>query len=83
MDCHMMVSEPAKVCSPSQPLPEPTLTHLPAQWVDDIADAGGASYTFHIEATCSSPFLCHPATSLSPHLQPTHYPLLTLSTPAG
>lgn len=32
MDCHMMVSEPAK-------------------WVDDIAKAGGASYTFHLEAT--------------------------------
>jgi ribulose-phosphate 3-epimerase len=33
MDCHMMVSDPAR-------------------WVADIADAGGASYTFHIEATC-------------------------------
>ncbi|KAJ7630830.1 ribulose-5-phosphate 3-epimerase [Roridomyces roridus] len=32
MDCHMMVSDPAK-------------------WVDDIADAGGALYCFHLEAT--------------------------------
>lgn len=32
MDCHMMVSEPAK-------------------WIKDIAEAGGASYTFHLEAT--------------------------------
>ncbi|WFD42653.1 ribulose-phosphate 3-epimerase [Malassezia psittaci] len=32
MDCHMMVSEPAK-------------------WIKDIAEAGGKSYTFHLEAT--------------------------------
>ncbi|KAL8278636.1 hypothetical protein RQP46_008928 [Phenoliferia psychrophenolica] len=31
MDCHMMVSDPAK-------------------WVQDVADAGGKSFTFHIEA---------------------------------
>ncbi|KAF5385274.1 hypothetical protein D9615_001430 [Tricholomella constricta] len=35
MDCHMMVAEPEK----------------PLKWVDDIADAGGAMYCFHIEAT--------------------------------
>ncbi|KAK7064312.1 Ribulose-5-phosphate 3-epimerase [Favolaschia claudopus] len=32
MDCHMMVSDPAK-------------------WVNDIADAGGSLYCFHLEAT--------------------------------
>ncbi|KAL7007512.1 RIBULOSE-phosphate 3-epimerase [Cystobasidiomycetes sp. EMM_F5] len=32
MDCHMMVSDPAR-------------------WVNDVAEAGGKSYTFHIEAT--------------------------------
>ena len=25
----------------------------PERWVDDIADAGGALYCFHIEATCT------------------------------
>lgn len=37
MDCHMMVSEPAK-------------------WIKDIADAGGKSYTFHLEATGRFPY---------------------------
>jgi len=32
MDCHMMVSDPAR-------------------WVKDVAEAGGKSYTFHVEAT--------------------------------
>jgi hypothetical protein len=35
-----------------------TIAHLNAsfkQWVGDIADAGGASYTFHIEATRAYP----------------------------
>lgn len=26
----------------------------PEQWVDDIAEAGGALYCFHIEASCMS-----------------------------
>lgn len=40
MDCHMMVSEPLKVCFCVSP-----------QWIKDIAAAGGKSYTFHLEAT--------------------------------
>lgn len=40
MDCHMMVAEPLKVC-----------TYLSPQWIEDIAAAGGKSYTFHLEAT--------------------------------
>ena len=34
----------------------PVLTWL-AQWVNDIADAGGALYCFHLEATCAFPGL--------------------------
>jgi Ribulose-phosphate 3 epimerase family len=45
----------------------------PERWVDDIADAGGALYCFHIEATCmcpSSPIfldkpVCHPMIMLT------------------
>jgi len=48
MDCHMMVSQPEKV----------THLHLSSfgifttvQWVNDVADAGGSLYCFHLEAT--------------------------------
>lgn len=36
------------------------MSDLRPQWVDDIADAGGALYCFHIEATCG----CNPDTAL-------------------
>ena len=45
----MMVSDPSRV---SVPLIKAgcVLTQL-LQWVKDVAEAGGKSYTFHIEAT--------------------------------
>ncbi|KAJ6604547.1 ribulose-5-phosphate 3-epimerase [Mycena vulgaris] len=48
MDCHMMVAEPEKV-----PAPAPSLrrSRSSPQWINDIADAGGALYCFHLEAT--------------------------------
>ncbi|KAJ3574081.1 hypothetical protein NP233_g1988 [Leucocoprinus birnbaumii] len=49
MDCHMMVSEPEKVCYSSGCAHNDISETL--QWVDDIADAGGALYCFHYEAT--------------------------------
>lgn len=52
MDCHMMVSQPEKVrCAPlsSGVSRSDILRH---EWVNDIADAGGSLYCFHIEATC-------------------------------
>lgn len=54
MDCHMMVAQPEKVRCTCMQL-YVCLPHIP-QWVDDIADAGGALYCFHIEAT-SKPLL--------------------------
>ena len=54
MDCHMMVSEPEKVrCTPLYPwvFQSDPRRH---EWVNDIADAGGSLYCFHIEATCQS-----------------------------
>ncbi|SCZ87755.1 BZ3500_MvSof-1268-A1-R1_Chr2-3g05223 [Microbotryum saponariae] len=40
MDCHMMVADPARA----------SLWRPRAVWVKDVADAGGKSYTFHLEA---------------------------------
>lgn len=61
MDCHMMVSDPAKVGRTSPSLSSRLailLAHVPemltlasSQWVQDVAEAGGKSYTFHLEAT--------------------------------
>lgn len=48
MDCHMMVAEPEKVGSTSY-ISIFVNIHT-TQWVDDIADAGGALYCFHLEA---------------------------------
>lgn len=48
MDCHMMVAQPEKVLTP--PVYHFCLIKI-IQWVDDIADAGGALYCFHLEAT--------------------------------
>ncbi|SGZ31870.1 BQ5605_C042g12026 [Microbotryum silenes-dioicae] len=45
MDCHMMVADPARASLWSAPPP-----HLATWWVKDVADAGGKSYTFHLEA---------------------------------
>jgi len=50
MDCHMMVAQPEKVavqitCSRHGE------TDFVTKWVNDIADAGGALYCFHMEAT--------------------------------
>ena len=62
MDCHMMVADPGKV-SPAllllllllllarPDLEQTGLTLCVSQWVKDISEAGGASYTFHLEAT--------------------------------
>lgn len=52
MDCHLMVSQPEKVCDTYIFF---ELTNILHQWVDEIADAGGSLITFHIEATCRSP----------------------------
>lgn len=55
MDCHMMVSDPEKVGALALLLPrshfDPAdlLLDVP-QWVKPVAEAGGKSYTFHIEA---------------------------------
>lgn len=50
MDCHMMVSDPAKVRSP-----DPASHARPhAQWIPEVAKAGGKSYTFHYEASRQS-----------------------------
>lgn len=49
MDCHMMVAEPEKVSHLSSSCNSPIDVEF--QWVDDIADAGGALYCFHHEAT--------------------------------
>ncbi|SCV74993.1 BQ2448_8022 [Microbotryum intermedium] len=43
MDCHMMVADPARA---SRCLLRPH----PILWVKDVAEAGGKSYTFHLEA---------------------------------
>jgi ribulose-phosphate 3-epimerase len=53
MDCHMMVAEPEKVRIRATSTVWRSLTNNP-QWVNDIADAGGALYCFHIEATCTA-----------------------------
>ncbi len=56
MDCHMMVAEPEKV-RPRSPLwvsRGSFLTSSTFKWVDDIADAGGSLYCFHLEATCKT-----------------------------
>ena len=55
MDCHMMVSEPEKVGVRLRvPIESVTGNIRPCQWVNDIANAGGSLYCFHIEATCLS-----------------------------
>jgi ribulose-phosphate 3-epimerase len=51
MDCHMMVAEPEKASFNSNSTPSASLIDE-VQWVNDIADAGGALYCFHMEATC-------------------------------
>ena len=82
MDCHMMVADPAKVrlvsrLALSLSLRAPAdLAQRCVQWVKPVAEAGGKSYTFHIEA------LSHPGPSLLP---PSFLPSplsLTPSTPA-
>jgi len=66
MDCHMMVADPAKVrlvsrLALSLSLRAPAdLAQRCVQWVKPVAEAGGKSYTFHIEA------LSHPGPSLLP-----------------
>ena len=53
MDCHMMVSQPEKVRWVHLFLLESSNTDsCHHEWVDDIADAGGSLYCFHIEAAC-------------------------------
>ena len=53
MDCHMMVSEPEKACTYPVLSPLRFVSDLSpfVQWVNDIADAGGSLYCFHLEAT--------------------------------
>lgn len=51
MDCHMMVAQPEKVRRASSQLLEPA--NGLRKWVNDIADAGGSLYCFHLEATCA------------------------------
>ncbi|KAJ8702473.1 RIBULOSE-phosphate 3-epimerase, variant 2 [Pleurotus ostreatus] len=49
MDCHMMVAQPEKVRRALSLLLEPA--NGLRKWVNDIADAGGSLYCFHLEAT--------------------------------
>ncbi|CEQ43227.1 SPOSA6832_05137, partial [Sporobolomyces salmonicolor] len=64
MDCHMMVSDPARVrylALLSRPVRSGlslTDSMMGAQWVKPVAEAGGKSYTFHIEAL-EKPELAH------------------------
>jgi pentose-5-phosphate-3-epimerase len=48
----MMVSQPERVCLHA--FSHDLLLTYVLQWVDDMAAAGGSSYTFHYEATGSS-----------------------------
>ena len=50
MDCHMMVSQPEKVILHTASSFLILSFQFFLQWVDDIADAGGAMYCFHLEA---------------------------------
>ena len=70
MDCHMMVADPKMVRAPRPSFSthrRSTLTQTrsaddpspDAQWVKDVAEAGGKSFTFHIES------LAEPGTSPS------------------
>jgi ribulose-phosphate 3-epimerase len=52
MDCHMMVAQPEKVQRVSLFASLLTDSLAIIKWVNDIADAGGSLYCFHIEATC-------------------------------
>lgn len=47
-----MVAQPEKVRLSLTYLKAALLRTGPKQWVNDIADAGGALYCFHFEATC-------------------------------
>ena len=49
-------------------------TSPPNQWINDIADAGGSLYCFHIEAASPSPLPSSRALT-SPHLPPTADPI--------
>lgn len=55
LQCHMMVTEPGRVRLGCQvPAAWRCADFDLQQWVKDIAEAGGSSYTFHLEAACES-----------------------------
>lgn len=50
----------------------PARAVLTSQWIKDIAEAGGSSYTFHLEAACEYLSLFMPKESLL-WAAPDHY----------